>query len=270
MGTRILVVDDEPAIGKLLLYQLAEHGYQASYIQNGLQALQRVLTERPDLVLLDVMMPLISGWEVCRQIRACSTVPVIMLTGKSAESDMVTGMQAGADDYITKPFSMAQLQARIESVLRRSSDARSGQPHAELASIELGGAQLLLEPATPALVLSDEPAAPAPGESRPRTLAHAGAQLRDARTARGYTLHHTERACGIRWEFLQAIEQENWDYIPRRELQRTLAAYGEFLGLDVSELQARARARARPWQALIYALALVLALAFVAVVYLWL
>lgn len=268
MGTRILVVDDEPAIGKLLLYQLAEQGYQASYIQNGLQALQRVLTERPDLVLLDVMMPLISGWEVCRQIRACSTVPVIMLTGKSAESDMVTGMQAGADDYITKPFSMAQLHARIESVLRRSTEARAAPARAELVAAELGGAQLMLETSAPTLVLSDEPAAPAP--SGARALAHAGAQLRDARTAHGYTLHHTERACGIRWEFLQAIEQENWDYIPRRELQRTLAAYGEFVGLDVSELQGRARARARPWQALIYALALVLMLAFAAAAYLWL
>src|SRR4051794_21610264 len=120
MATKIMVVDDEPAIGKLLFHQLSGFGYQVSYIDNGLLALQRLTAERPDLVLLDVMMPLISGWEICRQIRACSQVPVIMLTAKSADLDIVTGLQAGADDYITKPFSMAQLQARIEAVLRRA------------------------------------------------------------------------------------------------------------------------------------------------------
>src|SRR6266542_589207 len=120
MATRIMVVDDEPAIGKLLLYQLSGFGYQVSYIQDGLSALQHLTAERPDLVLLDVMMPHISGWEICRQIRAYSTVPVIMLTAKSADPDIVTGLQAGADDYVTKPFSMAQLHARIEAVLRRA------------------------------------------------------------------------------------------------------------------------------------------------------
>ena len=120
MATRIMVVDDEPAIGKLLLYQLSGFGYQVSYVQDGLSALQRLTAERPDLVLLDVMMPHISGWEMCRQIRAYSSVPVIMLTAKSADPDVVTGLQAGADDYITKPFSMIQLHARIEAVLRRA------------------------------------------------------------------------------------------------------------------------------------------------------
>src|SRR6476659_10031159 len=123
MTTRIMIVDDEPAIGKLLLYQLSGFGYQVSYVQDGLSALQRLTTERPDLVLLDVMMPHISGWEICRQIRAYSSVPVIMLTAKSADPDIVTGLQAGADDYITKPFSMAQLHARIEAVLRRATPA---------------------------------------------------------------------------------------------------------------------------------------------------
>src|SRR6185436_16875056 len=121
MSTRIMVVDDEPAIGKLLFYQLSGFGYQVSYIQDGLSALQRLTAERPDLVLLDVMMPQISGWEICREIRAYSTVPVIMLTAKSGDPDIVTGLEAGADDYITKPFSMAQLHARIEAVLRRAS-----------------------------------------------------------------------------------------------------------------------------------------------------
>src|SRR5829696_7867504 len=125
MATRIMVVDDEPAIGKLLLYQLSGFGYQVSYIQDGLLALQRLTAERPDLVLLDVMMPHISGWEICRQIRAYSTVPVIMLTAKNADPDIVNGLRAGADDYVTKPYSMAQLHARIEAVLRRMPAAAS-------------------------------------------------------------------------------------------------------------------------------------------------
>ena len=124
MTIKILIVDDEPAIGKLLLYQLQSCNYQASYTPNGLNALEQLEREQPDLVLLDVMMPIINGWEVCRQIRAASSVPVIMLTAKSSEADIVIGLAAGADDYIAKPFSMAQLQARIEAVLRR---ARSRQ-----------------------------------------------------------------------------------------------------------------------------------------------
>src|SRR6476646_10021134 len=134
MATRIMVVDDEPAIGKLLLYQLSGFGYQVSYVQDGLSALQRLTAERPDLVLLDVMMPQISGWEICRQIRAYSTVPVIMLTAKSADPDIVSGLQAGADDYVTKPFSMAQLHARIEAVLRRAAPAAQSRAGARQAA----------------------------------------------------------------------------------------------------------------------------------------
>jgi DNA-binding response OmpR family regulator len=120
MSARIMVVDDEEVTGRLLLYQLQSFGYESVYLQDGLQALQRVLIEQPDLILLDVMMPHISGWEVCREIRACSSVPIIMLTAKDADDDIVAGLGAGADDYVTKPFNMAQLHARIEAVLRRS------------------------------------------------------------------------------------------------------------------------------------------------------
>lgn len=123
MTTRIMVVDDELAIGTLLLYQLQNLGYEAIYVQDGMQALQRVLLEQPDLILLDVMMPQLNGWEVCREIRSCSNVPIIMVTGKDANDDVVAGLSAGADDYVTKPFVMSQLQARVEAVLRRSRTA---------------------------------------------------------------------------------------------------------------------------------------------------
>lgn len=258
MPTRILVVDDEPVIGKLLLYQLTELGYQVSYVQNGLLALQRVLAERPDLVLLDVMMPLISGWEVCRQIRACSSVPVIMLTAKSGEVDLLTGIQAGADDYVTKPFTMAQLRARIEVTLRRP-----GQFGAQ--RLEPASPPPAAEPVTPPL--SDEPAvAPEPHPPQP---VQTGAQVRAARLAQGFTLHHSERACHIRWEFLQAIEQENWEYIPRRELARTITHYGAYLQLDVAALIARAKSHNRRSLALRYLLLALIVMGLVALGFYW-
>ena len=123
MATRIMVVDDEPAIGRLLCYQLRDCGYEPTYVPDGLLALQRLEREQPDLILLDVMMPTMNGWEVCRAVRACSQIPVIMLTAKSSDLDVATGLRAGADDYIAKPFSMIQVQARIEAVLRRAGKA---------------------------------------------------------------------------------------------------------------------------------------------------
>ncbi|NJN67421.1 MAG: response regulator transcription factor [Chloroflexaceae bacterium] len=124
MMTRIMVVDDDPLIRQLLMYQLGGAGYEVCVAQNGQDALQRLLLEHPDLVLLDVVMPDMSGWHVCRAIRAWSTVPIIMLTAKSAESDIISGLESGADDYISKPFSLPQLLARVEAVLRRTTPNR--------------------------------------------------------------------------------------------------------------------------------------------------
>jgi DNA-binding response OmpR family regulator len=233
MATRIMIVDDEPAIGKLLIYQLSGFGYQVSYIQDGLSALQRLTAERPDLVLLDVMMPQISGWEICRQIRAYSTVPVIMLTAKSADPDIVTGLQAGADDYVTKPFSMAQLHARIEAVLRRT---------APVSQSRLAARQAARADTTPSI--------PPPSHTHTLDIDRANTQARtplgrpfrlgqhiyETRMSQGLALHQVERACKIRWEFLQAIEHENWDYVPRKELRRALPAYTKYLGIDLAVL----------------------------------
>jgi len=254
MATRIMIVDDEPAIGKLLLYQLRGFGYEASYIQNGLLALEHFILENPDVVLLDVMMPLISGWEICRQLRACSSVPVIMLTAKSADADIVSGLGAGADDYLTKPFSMVQLQARIEAVLRRTQPARGDHqrtrargtrdPHLTLPS-EVYGARATSQ-------LFDAPALSAPkphhdAQSQPVQLPRRlGQQVREARLSRGLSLHQIERVCKIRWEFLQAIEQENWSYVPRAQLRVALREYTSYLGLDLGELLGRPRAVSPP------------------------
>src|SRR6476619_7176140 len=187
MTTRIMVVDDEPAIGKLLLYQLSGFGYQVSYIQDGLSALQRLTAERPDLVLLDVMMPQISGWEICRQIRAYSTVPVIMLTAKSADPDIVTGLEAGADDYITKPFKMAQLHARIEAVLRRVAPVSQSRLPARQV-LRADTAQSSQRPAQPARKQEIDRAdtqAEAP-TARPFRL---GQHIHEARLSQGLALH---------------------------------------------------------------------------------
>jgi DNA-binding response OmpR family regulator len=241
MTTKIMVVDDEPAIGKLLLYQLSGFGYQVSYIQDGLSALHRLTAERPDLVLLDVMMPQISGWEVCREIRACSSVPVIMLTAKSADPDIVTGLQAGADDYITKPFSMTQLQARIEAVLRRTAPAAHGRLTARQAFRAESSQTVQVPPHQQrALAADSTEAPPAPPAGRTFRL---GQHIHETRLSQGLSLHQVERACKIRWEFLQAIEQENWEYVPRTELRRALRAYTEYLGLNLQSLIGRPKKR---------------------------
>ena len=250
MTTRIMIVDDEPAIGKLLVYQLRSFGYQASYVDDGLAALRRFALEQPDLVLLDVMMPQISGWEVCRQIRACSSAPVIMLTAKGADPDVVTGLGAGADDYITKPFSMLQLQARIETALRRSTGARATrgvsrqQPRRPAPTSD---AYLLAPveraPDSSAMVVEPNPLERKPAQTAP--VQRLGQRMQEARLRRGFSLHQVERACKVRWEFLQAIEQENFAYIPREELRRALKVYAEYLGLDLGELLGRPKSASR-------------------------
>jgi CheY-like chemotaxis protein len=248
MARRIMVVDDEPAIGKLVTYQLTACGYHVSYIQDGLLALHKVLAERPDLVLLDVMMPLISGWELCRQIRASSSIPIIMLTAKSADLDIANGLRFGADDYVTKPFSMVQLQARIEAVLRRAAPApaRNTPHHAvprdsmrPIGRDETGRADV----ASPAAIAATEP--PAPPAETP-VISRIGAYVRDLRQSRGITLLQAERACNVRWEFLQAIEQENWDYIPTTEQRRAIRLYGEYLGINLFALAGRQKKRLPP------------------------
>ncbi|MEL6364706.1 MAG: phosphate regulon transcriptional regulator PhoB [Pseudomonadota bacterium] len=118
----ILVVEDETAISTLLEYNLAKDGYEVRVVADGEEGLLRIEEDGPDLVVLDWMLPKISGIEVCRRIRSkpeTRNVPVIMLTARSEEADRVRGLDTGADDYLTKPFSMSELSARIKAVLRR-------------------------------------------------------------------------------------------------------------------------------------------------------
>lgn len=117
--TSILVVDDEPVIMESLAYSLRREGYEVTVSPNGLEALELFDKIHPDLVVLDIMLPGIDGLEVCRRLRARSSVPIIMLTARGDEVDRILGLEIGADDYLPKPFSFRELLARIHSVVRR-------------------------------------------------------------------------------------------------------------------------------------------------------
>lgn len=120
MKGRILVVDDDEALAEMIGIVLRNDGFEPSFCADGARALDAFRNSRPDLVLLDLMLPGLDGIEVCRQIRGESDVPVVMLTAKSDTSDIVRGLESGADDYVPKPFSMRLLLARVRMVLRRA------------------------------------------------------------------------------------------------------------------------------------------------------
>jgi DNA-binding response OmpR family regulator len=123
-SARILLVDDEQPIQTLLSYPLRKEGYDVVHATDGEQALERFDEQPFDLVVLDLMLPKLDGLEVCRRLRSRSSVPIIMLTAKSEEIDKVVGLELGADDYITKPFSLREFSSRIKAALRRAEMSR--------------------------------------------------------------------------------------------------------------------------------------------------
>ncbi len=125
---KILVVDDDPDLRDLIGYTLRRDGYFVIESQDGIAALLLAEVERPDLVLLDVNLPRLDGFEVCRRLRAASAVPIVMLTVRGTEEDQVRGLDLGADDYLAKPFSPRTLLARVRALLRRSGNAERPQP----------------------------------------------------------------------------------------------------------------------------------------------
>jgi DNA-binding response OmpR family regulator len=120
MTHRILVVDDEPAVTDLLAYNLRKAHYEVMVANDGNEALRLAYEASPDLILLDLMIPEVDGLDVCRELRKTSGVPIIMITARGEETDRVVGLELGADDYVTKPFSVRELMARIKAVLRRA------------------------------------------------------------------------------------------------------------------------------------------------------
>jgi len=124
--TKILVVDDEPALRDTVGYALRQEGFEVEVREDGDSGLEAALTDGFDLVILDLMLPGLPGTEVCRRLRAQSAIPIVMLTARGAEVDRVVGLEIGADDYVTKPFSMAELIGRVRAILRRRELDRTG------------------------------------------------------------------------------------------------------------------------------------------------
>ncbi len=135
MSKRIMVVEDEEAIVRLISYNLTKEGFKVLTSNDGLEALEKIRTEKPDLIILDIMLPGIDGYEICRQIRKEDiTIPVIMLSARNEELDKVLGLELGGDDYVTKPFSPRELIARVRALLRRVQRAEKTPDH-EIISI---------------------------------------------------------------------------------------------------------------------------------------
>jgi two-component system response regulator RegX3 len=152
--TMILIVEDEPSLSEPLAYLLEREGYETTIAADGLTAVSEFERNGADLVLLDLMLPGLSGTEVCREIRARSTVPIIMLTAKDSEIDIVVGLELGADDYVTKPYSTRELLARIRAVMRRrietdddseaTLEAGSVRMDIERHTVSVGGAEIAM------------------------------------------------------------------------------------------------------------------------------
>jgi len=134
---RVLIIDDDANLTRLLCESLEGAGYRVHTAPNGLDGIKELYTARPDLVILDLMMPRMDGWETLKRVREMSDVPVIMLTARDSEADRLRGFELGVDDYVTKPFSLAELNARVRAVLARAARARSDGTPPPLAVGEL-------------------------------------------------------------------------------------------------------------------------------------
>jgi DNA-binding response OmpR family regulator len=119
---RIMVVDDDPTVSEIVVKYLERDGFVVSAVPDGREALERARVELPELVVLDLMLPEVDGFEVCRQLRELAPIPVVMLSARGDEQDRIMGLELGADDYLAKPFSPRELSARVSAVLRRASD----------------------------------------------------------------------------------------------------------------------------------------------------
>jgi two-component system, OmpR family, response regulator RegX3 len=139
---KVLVVDDEESLLEAIRYALSREGMEVVTARDGGDAVRDFEAERPDLVVLDLMLPTLNGWDVCRRIRATSQVPILMLTARDAEVDRVVGLEMGADDYVTKPFSLRELVARVRALLRRAGVAAHREPRTDATVLEAGGIRL--------------------------------------------------------------------------------------------------------------------------------
>jgi two-component system response regulator RegX3 len=137
---KVLVIDDEESLLEAVRYALSREGFDVTVARDGGEAVRLFEAERPDLLVLDLMLPVMNGWDVCRRVRASSQVPIIMLTARDAEVDRVVGLEMGADDYVTKPFSVRELVARVRALLRRA--GVGPEPNGDSGVIEVTGIRL--------------------------------------------------------------------------------------------------------------------------------
>ena len=142
LGSSVLVVEDEQDVADLLRYNLAKEGYDVVIVGNGADALKRARETKPELILLDIMVPQLNGWEVCRRLKQdpeTRGIPIIMVTGRVEEGDKVLGFEMGADDYVTKPFSPRELLARVRAVMRRGQPGttREARHHLKAGDLEI-------------------------------------------------------------------------------------------------------------------------------------
>lgn len=144
MAEKILAIDDDELVLKLIQHSLERLGYEIVTAQDGTSGLQQFHEKKPHLVILDLMMPHLDGWETCRSIRAISKVPIIILSARGSQQDILKGLKMGADDYLVKPFYPEELQARIEAIFRR---ANIPIPESEKMPLRFGGSDLVIDPA---------------------------------------------------------------------------------------------------------------------------
>ena len=155
---RVLVVEDEESLARTIAYNLRRQGYQVETACDGERALELALVTQPDLLVLDLMLPGMDGFDVCRQIRRSSAVPILMLTARDEEIDRVVGLEIGADDYMAKPFSMRELMARVKAMLRRRELLQEEIRHADTpASDMIEAGELTISRATRQVTLHDQP-----------------------------------------------------------------------------------------------------------------
>ncbi len=152
MSDKILIVDDDPDLTELIWYNLNDEGYQVLIAGDGLEGIRSFYNNMPDLVILDVTMPKLDGYEVCRRIRDMASTPVIMLTGRGREEEVIKGLDLGADDYLTKPFRVGELLARVRATLRRS---RIDVPLTEIITYDDG--YLFIDLNSRKVTIKDEP-----------------------------------------------------------------------------------------------------------------
>jgi two-component system phosphate regulon response regulator PhoB len=214
MKSKILVVDDEPDALEVLGFKLKEAGYMPLFAADGLKALAAARTERPDLIVLDLMLPEIDGFEVCKILRrdpATASIPVLMLTAKAAEMDRVLGLELGADDYVTKPYSPRELVLRIRKLLKRAGAADDRGEHFRAGALEI-----------------DVPGHTVLVEGRPVTLTATEFNLLTLLAQRRGRVQTRERLLQDVWGYETAIDTRTVDTHMRR-LREKLGAAADYL-----------------------------------------